>query len=405
MRELIKRILLQERILLEQKKSKWTLDILKDIAKNYSTKNEFKKNDYAAWQAAHKYGFFDEITKHMISPLIHWTKEMVHTEALKYQNKRDFMGSSRNAYQAALHNGWLNDVTTHMTPLGNYKKRMIYAFEFPDNSVYVGLTFDEKERQIGHSIKGTVFNYSKETSLIPTFVKITTEYIDSEEAQNLENCTISDYKQKGWKILNKAKAGGLGSCIRIWTLEKVMDEASKYKTLKEFTRNSPKAYEAAQDNGWLSNIRKILTSEKIIWTKELAHQEALKYTFMNDFINNSPKAFGSAQHNGWLKDITQHMEKRYKDWTKEELQNIANNYKTRTEFSKQEPTAYSAALRNKWLDDVTKHMEWKGGKKWTYDEASEYVKKYPTKGILKKNDRAAYESFRRKGWLNQLYTS
>ncbi len=404
MRELIKKILKESVTLLEQKKSKWDINTLRNIAKQYSNKNEFKKNNYAAYQAALKYGFMDDITSHMISPLIMWTKDMVQKEALKYQHKRDFMKNSRKAYQAASHNGWLEDVTSHMIPLGNLKKRMVYSFEFPDNSVYVGLTFDEKERQIGHSIKGTVFNYTKETGLIPKFVKITSEYIDSEEAQNLENCTISDYREKGWKILNKAKAGGLGSCIRIWTLEKVMYEASKYITLKEFIKNSPKAYEAAQENGWLPEIRKILISDRILWTKDLVHKEALKYSYMNEFINNSPKAYGAAYNNGWLDDVTNHMEKRYKDWTKDELQTIANKFKNRTEFANKEKTAYNAAIRKGWLDDITKHMEWKGGKRWTYDEAIEYVKKYPTRGLLKKNDRAAYESFRRKGWLDKLYS-
>ena len=75
MREFIRHILREE--LSEQKKSKWNIDNLKDIALKYKTANEFKKNDYAAYQAAHKYGVFDEITKHMVSQIIRWTKDMV----------------------------------------------------------------------------------------------------------------------------------------------------------------------------------------------------------------------------------------------------------------------------------------------------------------------------------------
>ena len=42
----------------------------------------------------------------------------------------------------------------HMKVLGDRKKRMIYAYEFPDHSVYVGLTFNYDKRDKEHKAKG-----------------------------------------------------------------------------------------------------------------------------------------------------------------------------------------------------------------------------------------------------------
>jgi hypothetical protein len=47
------------------------------------------------------------------------------------------------------------------------------------------------------------------TKLIPKLIEIS-KYIKSEKAQLLEITTIENYKNNGWKILNRREGGGLG---------------------------------------------------------------------------------------------------------------------------------------------------------------------------------------------------
>lgn len=406
MRELIKKILNEHFVFLESKKTKWTLDMLQKIASKYKTANEFKINDYAAYQASHRYGYWDIISGNFTKPKHSkkWKKEEVEKEAEKYETNRDFSKGSPLAYSAAVRNGWIEEIRKKFRPLGNRMNRMVYVYEFPDKSVYVGLTFDEKERQVGHTIKGTVFKYGEQTGQTPEFKKISVGYVPVKMAQNLENCTIEEYRSRGWKILNIAKAGGLGACERIWTKDKTKEESKKFETLKDFYEKSPNAHRVAYEQNWLDEIMRDRgwEYERKVWTKDEAEVIAKKYQYKNSFKVNEPQAYSASLRNGWIDDITKHMEDRYTDWTFDMIQDIANKYKTRTEFATDNKTAYNAALRNNWLDEVTKHMT-SPYKKWTFEEIENLSKKYKTRTQFKKNERTPYEYGYRKGWIDIIY--
>lgn len=51
-----------------------------------------------------------------------------------------------------------------------------------------------------------------------------------------------------------------------------------------------------------------------IWTKEKVIEEALKYTKRQDFKKNSKSAYGRASKDGYLEEVCRHME--YQNWTK-----------------------------------------------------------------------------------------
>ena len=53
-------------------------------------------------------------------------------------------------------------------------------------------------------------------------------------AFNLEKEHFSHYKNSGWNILNKVKAGGLGGNYNKWSKEKVFETALKYNKATEF---------------------------------------------------------------------------------------------------------------------------------------------------------------------------
>ena len=99
----------------------------------------------------------------------------------------------------------------HMEPVGNLYNRLIYAYEFPDNHVYVGLTFNLSKRDRSHMKKNTspIYLHMVKTGLKP-IRKSLTDFMDIKEAQKKENEILQSYIKKGWKPLNRAKTGSLG---------------------------------------------------------------------------------------------------------------------------------------------------------------------------------------------------
>jgi energy-coupling factor transporter ATP-binding protein EcfA2 len=190
------------------------------------------------------------------------------------------------AYQQAHVKGWDDDVTSHMIRVGNLYKRLVYAYEFPDNHVYVGLTYDKEDRDKRHrqKEKSAVYQYIKKTGLQPEMKIISDDYIDAEDARNLEGCTIELYKENGWNVLNKAKAGGLGGfCAKKWTKEEVHQIALQYTSPTSFKSKHSSAFNAAKRNGWLLEITKHMTKKKTKWTKDLLIQKMNQYSSPTEF--------------------------------------------------------------------------------------------------------------------------
>ena len=143
-----------------------------------------------------------------------------------------------------------------MEILGNIKIRMIYSYVFPDNYVYVGLTYNIDIRNSQHmSNEGkqtAVKKHIIKTGLTPALIKHT-NYITIEEAKLKENEILNVYKNKGYLILNTAKTGGLGRCIK-HDKETCKQMALLCKTVKEFKIKYPKEYNAARNNKWFPEI-------------------------------------------------------------------------------------------------------------------------------------------------------
>jgi hypothetical protein len=284
-------------LLLHMQKDKrtWTDNEIRNEAKKYQTISDFRKYAKNAMDAAINHGIYDEVTKHMKRAYTDWTKDMVWKEALKYETRSEFMRGNYAAYQAAHNKGWFDDVTTHMDRIGNLYKRLVYAYEFSDNSVYVGLTFNKKDRDARHKQKekSAVFQHIKKTGLKPTMKIISDDYIDAEDAINLEGCTISQYKLDGWNILNKAKAGGLGGCSKVWKKEDVAKLALQYTNPTKFKSKHSSAFKAAENNGWLPEITQHMT-KKIKWTENLLLSYMSKYNSQTDFRKYDYDAWAAA---------------------------------------------------------------------------------------------------------------
>lgn len=232
-------------------------------AKKYSSRNEFHNNSRTAYSTAIKNGWMDDYTWFKPKGEKKWSRKACYDEAKKYKSKAEFSKNSRGAYAAAMKNRWMDDYTW---------------FE----------TLWEKK----------------------------------------------------------------------WNRETCFKEAQKYKSQKEFQKNSAGAFHAAYKNGWLKDYiwfkRPEAYNKK--WTREKCAEEARKYKTRREFQKNSNSAYNVAWNNGWLDDYTW-LEKRDSKpngyWTRERCFDEAMKYQSRKEFQNSGTTAYHVARVHGWLDDYT----------------------------------------------------
>ena len=95
---------------------KWTEAAIREDAKRYSSKSEWARNSYGAYEAAKKKGIFTEVTSHMQKPpqKLKWDDASIATDALKYESKSHWKRNSIGAYTAAKKRGIFDSVTSHM---------------------------------------------------------------------------------------------------------------------------------------------------------------------------------------------------------------------------------------------------------------------------------------------------
>lgn len=188
------------------------------IALKYTNRRDFRKENRGMYETSRVNNWLDEICSHMdrlINPSGFWTKEKCRDLASNFKTKSEFRKNNNVAYDRASRNGWIDEICLHMEILGNKYNRCVYAYEFDDNCVYVGLTYNLSERHRHHNIdsinnNSAVLRHRKKTSLIPRLVQLS-EYISVEEASKLEGIKVEEYKKNGWTILNVSKTGSVGS--------------------------------------------------------------------------------------------------------------------------------------------------------------------------------------------------
>ena len=195
-------------------KKYWTKEKCQEEALKYNTRLDFQKNK--AYQAARKMNWLEEICSHMIEyhkQKGYWIKEKCAELASKCTYRNEFQQKYKIAYNTSLKNNWLDEICSHMKPCGNLNKRLIYAFIFSDNKVYIGLTCNiirRKNEHLNKQRKNTsVYKYILETNITPKLIELT-DYIDVNEAIKMEKYYIETYIKEGYKLLNKNRGGTIG---------------------------------------------------------------------------------------------------------------------------------------------------------------------------------------------------
>jgi predicted GIY-YIG superfamily endonuclease len=340
-----------------EKHTKWTKEEVYKEASKYETLTDFQKQAIGAYVSATKNGWMDDLKKNFKILKKNWTKEEIQEIANNYLARGKFCLENSAACSVARRKGWYEDVVKHMEPVGNKYNRAIYVFEFPDHSAYVGLTGNLKRREKSHMEEednSAVLLHMNRIGQKPLMKILSDGYIDFKDAQNMESCMLDKYRSEGWKILNRAKTGSLGSCTRVWTLEMLKKLVKKYKSRTEFVTKEPNAYAAAARNGWLDDVftdMKRLINPNNTWTYEVVAKEAAKYNKKTDFAKGSPLAYNAARRNGWFEELTKNYSGGITKWTYDLLKKEAKKYKTRKEFATNSASAYNASIRQNVLDD------------------------------------------------------
>ena len=338
-----------------------------------------------------------------------WTKEKCREEALKYKSRNDFRkGVGSNwAYRVSLKNNWMDDICTHMSVIGTLYKRCIYSFEFSDNHVYIGLTYNIDKISESHynDKRSQVYKHIKLTNLTPKIIKLT-NYIDVDDAKIKELDFLKKYIEDGWTILNKAKTGGIGSKPKI-TREKCYEILKNYNKLFDFRKEQPNIYKAINLYNWedlLSFLDRDI-KEHGYWTKEKCQEIALKYSRRIDFFKNDISAYNKSQKLGWLDEVCLHMIKKDTKpkghWTKDSVIEESTKYKTKQEFKKGCPSAYNYYIKNKLSNIII--LE--GRKKWTREECLEVIQQCSNKREVRNISEKLYRIYIENRWNIQSYIS
>lgn len=231
----------------------WTYERCKEEVSKYKNISEFRnKMVYKVILNNKWYEILDN--KRIIKPKGYWTYEKCKMITSNYSDIMIFKKENGGAYYQIFKNNWY-ELFDHMRRLPNFYKRLIYVYEFSDNSCYIGLTcnIDRRNKQHLNEKDSPVYNYINDKKIQPKLV-IISDYINIKDAVKMEKDIVSLYQKNNWNILNKNKTGSIGMTRLIWTKEKCTEEIKKYKTYAEFRKNSAGAHNSAFIHGWLYEL-------------------------------------------------------------------------------------------------------------------------------------------------------
>jgi hypothetical protein len=198
---------------------------------NYTSKDEHEYPEKARWK---------------------YSDEELMASAARFKHRSEWKHEANQHYQAAFFRGISDKCCAHMSPASNpyAGDYIVYAYEFADNHVYVGLTFRKALRHAMHMQRGPVWEHMK---LCPEYTYKVLEHgiANPDLVGGVEDKWQAKYIADGWTPLWKNKAGGLGTLqAKKWSKEAVMAEARKYKTKQEWIDGSQMSYRIAKREGW-----------------------------------------------------------------------------------------------------------------------------------------------------------
>lgn len=297
------------------------IDCIK-ASKPYDFIVDFINAEPSMYNAARRNGWLVEVCAHMHHRVKEWTDELLESEAKKYNHKIEFLRECPSAYTVASRKRILDKICAHMNDLGDLYNRAIYAWEFPDKAVYVGLTCDLERREQQHLTdhNSPVYRYIKESGLIPSYV-LKYDYVFVSEAKRLEGEVLAEYIHNGWKKLNTSKTGGIGATKAIYTEELIRRLLASCKSREEFRLTYPAVYMACSKRKLMylieeafPRITRIDKAGKVYkptfrkWTDTKIWDEVKKYTSCTELLANCRSAYRAAEKWGLIDQVKEYYE-------------------------------------------------------------------------------------------------
>jgi len=192
-----------------------------------------------------------------------------------------------------------------------------------------------------------------------------------------------------------------------WTKERCIEEAAKYNSPNEWKINSGGSENIARKNGWFDECISHMTNytPKGYWTKERCIEEAKKYKRVREWQKSSGGSFNVARKNGWLEECTAHIV-----YVKQGHWNDKNNcieeakkYNSKTEWQLGSSSSYQWARKNGWLEECTVHMVIKNKPRgyWIKERCIEEAKKYKSIGEWTKASSGSLDAAQKNGWFEE----
>jgi hypothetical protein len=187
-----------------------------------------------------------------------------------------------------------------------------------------------------------------------------------------------------------------------WTLEKLKEEALKYKTKIEF-RNNSSGYQSALKRNMLDEVCSHMISARHSWTNEELDLAASEYLSRSEFEFKNPKAYSTALRRNLMDKICSHMrDPLTKPYTLEELKEEALKYKNRSDFAKKSGGAYNAAKKRDEFERIVSHMDKPSNEKYTLEELKEEALKYKSKGEFYRMSKNIYQVAVKRSDYNEI---
>ncbi len=308
--------LLQKRGLLNDVKYKvgkaitYTDEEVLNEGSKYDSPTDFEKGNPKMYSVSVKRKLNKVINYKKGYKMIYYTDEDIINGGLKYDNPVDYFKNEQNLYCAGQRRGLLRQIKYKVGYIGNRIKRLVYVYEFSDNSVYVGLTYNEKKREIEHSVMGKtpVSKHIRKTGLTPIKKIISDGYIDSHVAQEIEKDLIMEYQLNGWNILNRNGGGTLGGNTIKWTEEVIREKIKECEYIEDIIKKFGDSFKtAAKRVGIYDEITKDLPNRVNYWNKDKALSIAKNYNSIRDFKKDYEGLYSSVIKKKWNKDVFKHM--------------------------------------------------------------------------------------------------
>lgn len=266
---------------------KWNKDSIKKEAKKFKSKKEWLYKSSASYQAALRFKIVPECITHMKPGNICWTAETVMADALKYKFRSEWSKNS-SGYKTAIRMNILDKCCAHMDfreSCFTHNMGAIYMFVFSDESGYIGLSIEEKQRFNRHMTEGKI--YKKLQTGIDYMYLILEDNIPNNLLAEREIFYINEYKTAGINLINKHKGGSRGKIYTKWSIANIKAHALQFATKTEWERGHLPTYNAAKRRGIYDECVKHMKVMKRSWTNEEIIADAQKFTSHKDWYSNS----------------------------------------------------------------------------------------------------------------------